>query len=217
MQSIDLTEAVGSNAKEIDLIVSDIRLGGEAWLRAGERLVKLHRIDPGVIDKIATKHPELSHEILVNFLRIGRHEVYPPLLAAANKPGVSKLLDMPYEVQKRYAHEPIEIAVEWGKGKPKTIKKSVSLLTPREAGMVFAETGVRTIEQQAFRLRESVAPKPQCEGKNVDIGYFSLSADKDGKVTLTPCAKSSIAQPVRVIDNGTGWKSAIVVFYRTKE
>ena len=97
-----------------------------------------------------------------------------------------------------------------------------------ECAIVFSDKGaVRTLEQQAFRLRSTAPEKkladldPRAEVKNaavrmvnVDIGYFSIVRKPDGTVTCEPCGKSPISQPVRLIPNGKGFESAIVVFYK---
>ena len=211
---------------QIDKFALLVRQGIDTWRTAGKILLEMTNKDPGAMQRIQERSG-LSHSVLMTFARIGRNEIWPPLLVDGSL-GAQKLLACHYEDQKKYASEAIEVAYSWAGGKIKTIKRQVSELSRAECAIVFSDKGtVNNLEQQAFRLH-SPAPekkladlKPNAEVKNaavrmvnVDIGYFSVVQAPDGTVTCEPCGKSPIAQPVRVIPNGRGFKSAIVIYYK---
>ena len=219
-----LGEAVPDS--QIDKFSLLVRQGIDTWRTAGKLLLEMTNKDPGAMERIQERSG-LSHSVLITFARIGRNEIWPPLLMDSSL-GVQKLLQCNYDDQKKYAADPIEIAYSWTGGKIKTIKRNVSELSRAECAIVFSNNGkIHTLEQQAFRLRSPSPEKkladldPRGEVKNaavrmvnVDIGYFSVVQAPDGTVTCEPCGRSPIAQPVRVIPNGTGFKSAIVLYYK---
>lgn len=204
----------------IDTFYSLFRSGCEAWEEAGRVLVKFCEDTKDAFKLIRQKHPGISLETLHTFARIGRREIYPPLLIDPS-PGAKKLLECPYEEQVKYSKEEVEVAVSPFGREIQTVKKKVSELTKSEAVVVFDTGAIRSVEKQQFRIKESRKTPAQVPvtvtHKNVDLGYFQISIDPGGKITCTPCGKSPIAQPVRVMPHGTGHKSAIVLYYRTKE
>ena len=211
---------------QIDKFTLLVRQGIDAWRNAGKLLVEMSKSDPSAMARIRERSG-LSDAMIQTFARIGRNEIWPSLLADSSM-GAQKLLACHYEDQKKYASEPIEVAYEWRGGNIKTVKRKVNELSRAECAIVFSDKGtVHTLEQQAFRLRSPAPEKkladldPRGEAKNaavrmvnVDIGYFSVVQAPDGTVTCEPCGRSPIAQPVRVIPNGKGFKSAIVLYYK---
>lgn len=170
----------------------------------------------------------LSDSIIQTFARIGRNEIWPPLLVDSSL-GARRLLECKFDEQKKYADDPIEVVTEWKGGKIKTVKRRVSELTKQECAVVFSNNGhVNTLEQQAFRLRgepeKKLSDLPKYDRDppknhvprmvNVDIGYFTLTIGPDEAITCTPCGRSPVAQPVRVLANGKGYKSAVVLYYK---
>ena len=211
---------------QIDKFTLLVRQGIDTWRNAGKLLVEMSKSDPSAMARIRERSG-LSDAMIQTFARIGRNEIWPSLLADSSM-GAQKLLACHYEDQKKYASEPIEVAYEWRGGNIKTVKRKVNELSRAECAIVFSDKGtVHTLEQQAFRLRSPAPEKkladldPRGEVKNaavrmvnVDIGYFSVVQAPDGTVTCEPCGRSPIAQPVRVIPNGKGFKSAIVLYYK---
>jgi hypothetical protein len=219
--------ALGDAIKDgqIDEFALLVRKGIDTWRTAGKLLLDMTNKDPGAMKRIQERSG-LSHSVLMTFARIGRNEIWPPLLVD-NSLGSQRLQQCNYDEQKKYAAEPIEVAIEWRGEKIKTAKRTISELSRYECGIVFSETGgIRTLEQQAFRLRNPSEKKVEdldarAEVKNqsvrlvnVDIGYFSIVQKPDGSVTCEPCGKSPIAQPVCVSPNGQGFRSAIVLYYK---
>lgn len=210
---------------QIDKFALLVRQGIDTWRTAGKLLIEMTEKNPSAVAQIKERSG-FSDAMIQTFARIGRNEIWPSLLADSSL-GAQKLLACHYEDQKKYASEPIEVAYEWHGGNIKTVKRKVSELSRQECAIVFSLDGrINNLEQQAFRLR-TPAPKkmddldPRGEAKNaavrmvnVDIGYFSVVQQPDGTVTCEPCGRSPIAQPVRVIPNGKGFKSAIVIYYK---
>jgi hypothetical protein len=218
--------AVAVLDSQIDKFALLVRQGIDTWRNAGKLLVEMTEKDPSAVARIKERSG-LSDAMIQTFARIGRNEIWPSLLADSSM-GAQKLLACHYEDQKKYASDPIEVAYEWRSGNIKTVKRKVSELSRQECAVVFSADGrINNLEQQSFRLR-SPAPEtkladldPRAEVKNaavrmvnVDIGYFSVVQAPDGTVTCEPCGRSPIAQPVRVIPNGRGFKSAIVLYYK---
>lgn len=222
----DLKEAVIE--KDIDKFAKLVRQGIDTWRTAGEVLVKLAASTPDIIKRITERYPHISQSTLDTFLRIGRNEIWPPLLCDSSY-GAKRLLECNYDLQKEYAQKPIKVAVSWRNGEIKSIEKKVSDLSRSEAAVVFDQRGgINNLEQQAFRLPGSTRmPIPQANPMpppiqyaapktvNVDVGYYTVTI-KDGEVIAEPCGKSSIAQPVRVQKNRNGDLAAVVVFYKTE-
>lgn len=216
--------------KQIHAFADLVRKGIDNWRTAGSTLVELAKGEPDIFKKIQAIYPNIATSTLETFMRIGRKEIWPPLLADSSY-GARRLLECNYDVQKRYAEEPIEVAIEWRGDKIRSKKVRVSELSRSEAAIVFDGNGsMNNLEQQAFRLPAAyrntnapkvVAPEPskpiayrQPQKVNVDIGYFSLVIQPDGKIVCEPCGKSPIAQPIRVDPKAGGFKSAIVVCYK---
>lgn len=211
---------------EIEHFALNIRQGIDHWRTAGKLLVDMTKKHPEAMTRIREK-TGLSDSVLQTFARIGRNEIWPPLLVDSSL-GARKLLECHYQDQKRYAEEPIDVVIEWKDGKTKTIKKKVSDLNRAECAVVFdGRGGINNLDQQGFRLRGETPmklatlkhsdPAPVYQAPravNVDIGYFSVVMNPDGTVTQEPCGKSAMAQPVRLVKNGKGYQSAIVLYYK---
>lgn len=223
----DLKEAVLE--KDIDKFAKLVRQGIDTWRTAGQILVQLAASTPDIIKRITTRYPHISESTLDTFLRIGRNEIWPPLLVDSSY-GAKRLLECNYDLQKEYAQKPIKVAVSWRDGEIKSVEKKVSDLSRSEAAIVFDQRGgINNLEQQAFRLPGSsrspvitvapvVAPVKYSAPRtvNVDIGYFTVTI-KGGGITIEPCGKSAIAQPVRVVENkNTREQQAVIVFYKTE-
>lgn len=223
----DLKEAVLE--KDIDKFAKLVRQGIDTWRTAGQILVQLAASTPDIIKRITTRYPHISESTLDTFLRIGRNEIWPPLLVDSSY-GAKRLLECNYDLQKEYAQKPIKVAVSWRDGEIKSVEKKVSDLSRSEAAIVFDQRGgINNLEQQAFRLPGSsrtpthtpapvVAPIKYSAPKtvNVDIGYFKISIDGD-KIECEPCGRSAMAQPVRVIKNADSrCFQAVVVLYKTE-
>ena len=218
--------AVALTDAEIEHFALNIRQGIDHWRTAGKLLVDMTKKHPEAMTRIREK-TGLTDAVLQTFARIGRNEIWPPLLVDSSL-GARKLLECHYQDQKRYAEEPIDVVIEWKDGKTKTIKKKVSDLSRAECAVVFdGRGGINNLDQQGFRLRGEAPAKLETlkhsdpapvyqapRAVNVDIGYFSVVMQPDGTVTQEPCGKSAMAQPVRMVKNGKGYQSAIVLYYK---
>lgn len=176
-----------------------IQSGIDSWTKAGEIISELYAQDENVFSKIRKISPRTSLDTLLCFLRIGQKKLYAPLLAD-NSMGARKLLDMPYDVQKKYAHEPIEVATDWNGG---VVKKAICELTRPELRIVFGDGCLHTIDQQKFRLPNNnpadTRRNPIKESaKEIELGHFELSI-KDGLAKFTRCkTKPLVSQRVMV-------------------
>jgi len=213
---------------EIDSFVEQVNKGIDAWRQAGHILVELSKRQPDIFRLIMAKHPAINESTLQTFARIGRKEIWPPLLVDSSI-GARRLLECDYDTQKEYAEKPVKVVIAWNGKDIKTKEVPIQSLSRAECAVVFdGEGGMHTLDQQAWRVRpdkkpieqKTIAPNAPAPAYaaprmvNVDIGYFSLVIQPDGTVKCDPCGKSPMAQPVRVIDNGKCYKSAVVIYYK---
>lgn len=216
--------------RDIDKFAELVRKGIDTWRTAGQVLVQLAAVTPDIVKRITDRYPHISESTLDTFLRIGRNEIWPPLLMDSSY-GAKRLLECNYDIQKEYAQKSIQVATSWTNGEIKSVTRKVSDLSRSEAMIVFdARGGINNLEQQAFRLPGSFRSASLCPAVpvappikytppktvNVNIGYFNMTV-RGNSVIYEPCGKSAMAQPVRVIKNNvTGELSAVVVFYKTE-
>jgi hypothetical protein len=126
--------ALGDAIKDgqIDEFALLVRKGIDTWRTAGKLLLDMTNKDPGAMKRIQERSG-LSHSVLMTFARIGRNEIWPPLLVD-NSLGSQRLQQCNYDEQKKYAAEPIEVAIEWRGEKIKTAKRTISELSRYECG-----------------------------------------------------------------------------------
>jgi hypothetical protein len=130
----------------IEQIVSLIKQGVEAWVKAGKLVASAVDDDPDFIDKVCAKFPDISPEVMLRFDQIGRNRLYPKLLLSQS-PGVKKLFGLPYALQERYCEKPVELLISEGDS-TKTLQVDVRNLTSDQARQVFDKSGVRSLAAQ---------------------------------------------------------------------
>lgn len=195
-----------------------VQAGIESWTKAGEILVKLYAADKQVFQKIMASNPAISLDTLLCFLRIGKKEVYPMLLADSSY-GAKRLVEMPYDVQVKYAHEPIEVVTEINNGKVVTAKKPVNQLSRSEIQRVFGKRCIHTIEQQAFRLPEkrsaraanqaqTTKPTPEPATRTF-VAVLRFKITKDGAFDCEPIKGAVISQTILLSKVGQEWMADI--------
>jgi hypothetical protein len=69
---------------EIDAFVEQVNKGIGAWRQAGHILVELSKRQPDIFRLIMAKHPAINESTLQTFARIGRKEIWPPLIIDAS-------------------------------------------------------------------------------------------------------------------------------------
>src|SRR5688572_23774076 len=105
MQTLDLTNTVAAiTDPDIDKFGKLVQPGIDAWNEAGKLLVLLMRQDSNIIPRIQAKFPDMSRDMIQVFERIGRKQIYAPLLADTSA-AARKLLELPYQMQERYHKE----------------------------------------------------------------------------------------------------------------
>lgn len=209
-----LMKTISSKPKtSIEEFVSLVSRGIDAWQAAGEKLVEAMDSDPGFLDKVRAAHPEISVEMLSIFERIGRKQVHAPLLADASV-GARQLLELPYEIQVKYAAGSVDVITDFKSGKVE--KRRISELNRSEAKQVFVDGGVLTPKQQlaehadkssSSRMGGASTATPVVK-RIQRIGCFRISV-KNGVVTAVACEESFRAQQVKLEEG-----SADILFYR---
>ncbi len=210
-----LNRVVKKDTSEIGQFVALVQQGIDAWNAAGKKLVVMLGKDPQLFDKIRKVHPEISIDMLAVFERIGRKQIYAPLLAN-NCAAARRLLDMPYEQQERYCTEPIEVIVRES-GKSKIVKKRLHELSRAEINQVFDFDSVRSIAQQERLHRGSRIASFSTASTPVkppaSLGFFMISEDPNGHLKLEPCKDNGRAHYAKAITcTAGGWYSVVQLF-----
>lgn len=200
-----------------------VQSGIDSWTRAGELLVRMAENDHGIYSKIAKAHPSITISMLHAFERIGMKKTYAPLLADASAAGRA-LMELSFDEQKKYFHEPMEVVISVRGGSNVTKKKRLDELSKHEVRMVFGSGRLHTIDEQAWRFKEIEAVEIQKEKppaafvdyKTVEVGYYVITLNESGEPTIRRApASMPNAHSIRLIPFDGGEKSAVILFYRT--
>lgn len=183
----------------IETFVVLVRSGIELWSRAGEMLVKLVEENPNVYAEIIEKNQSITFEMLLAFERMGRKQIYPPLLMDTS-PGAKKLLELPYEMQEKFCKEPVEVVISDNGDSPIVEKRYVKELTGYEARVVFSDERPRTVSEQVeFKKKH----KPQGKPKRTTIktvGTFLLKLSPSGAVVIEKSTATVGLQSVKLFE-----------------
>lgn len=145
------TELLPSKKELVTRIKTLIEQGVDAWRQAGQLIAQ----DLDEAEDFESAKDDLcsslniGEDIVMRFYAIGKRMTYAPLLIA-DGPGVIALLKCPYELQERYATEPLDVLVRKGDDWT-TLKITARNLTPDQAKQVFKNGEIRSIAaQRAF-------------------------------------------------------------------
>jgi len=186
MHMTKTTSSTAIQTTSVETFVTLVQCGMEMWMRAGEMLVKLVSENPNIYSEIIVRNPSITFEMLLAFEKMGRKQIYPPLLMDTSF-GAKKLLDLPYDVQERFSKEPIELFLPANNGSVTTEKKYLKELNRYEADVVFSDTGVRTVEAQRDYMAEHAKrgrKRKIVEPTEKLIGTFVLKISPSGAVTV---------------------------------
>lgn len=156
---------------EINEFVSLISKGLEAWVKAGEIVVKLIDDLGFTIEEITDKSEFLTRDIVCKFEMIGRKQILPNLLIS-DFPAASRMLRLPYSEQKRVWNEPISVLV-LNNGRPDEIKIEARNLTPLQCRQVFDSSQIRTIAHQRAWL-ESEKSKSKLNESSIQVSPYTI-------------------------------------------
>lgn len=183
------------------------------------------------------RHPQISTSLLQTMAAIGRNEIWPWLLLDSSI-GARALLLCSYDLQKKYSEEPTEVVIAWDGQKMKTVKKKISELNRAEVARIFPGDGtMNDLDKQAWRLKTpsdrlqtlaksgispavlAIKAEPYSPPRlvNVEMGYFEIALQQDGKLQCKPCDKFSNAQPVRLMSIGKEWTTKIFLYKQTSK
>lgn len=208
---------VQQSVPSIETFVSLVRSGVELWIKAGETLVQMVDKDPSIYARIISQNSFITFEMLLAFEKIGRHQIYPPLLLDSSK-GAKALLGMPYLLQEKYSKEQIEVAALNGGGEPHVERKYFKELDADEIKIVFSDEAVRTVDQQREVLRKT-PPKTKRyyrkREKLIKRGTFRVKVTPHGNVVLEPCEEKVVAQTLYV-KAGDGFSTCVVEIFEKK-
>lgn len=182
----------------IETFVVFVKSGIELWTKAGEVLVKLVESNPNVYSQIMASNPAITFEMLMSFERMGRRQIYPPLLMD-NSPAAKVLMSLSYELQEKYCNAQLEVLTNWQNGQPIIQKKYLKEMNAKEARLVFDGDGARDIEKQKSILTQpKVGRKPYGQNKKFSLGTFLVKTSPSGNVVLEKTDSNVFSQPVQL-------------------
>ena len=125
------------------------------------------------------------------------------------------MLELPYALQEKYSTEPLDVVVEWKKGKIKTVAKMASEMSASDVKLVFDGGRIRTLDQQAWRLD----PQPEEKPSNIkpvatkrsepspmrDIGFFDITFSTDGEMSICKSKENFATGVVLLMKSGKNW------------
>lgn len=201
----------------IEKFVSLVQAGIELWSSAGQLLVEMVNNDPNVYSEIMKRATFITFEMLLAFEKMGRKQIYPPLLMD-NSPGAKRLLELPYDIQERFCKEPLDVVVEvMESGEVKKQHKYVKELSEFESRMVFNGDSVRSIPDQAdFKKTHSPRgrqPYTKKEDKENFIGNYSIKVSPSGAVVLEK-SKSKLASKSLFLRELEGSKQITISLFK---
>lgn len=183
-------------AISVENFVILVKDGINAWSQAGEILVKLVEENPNVYTEIIRKTPTITFEMLLAFERMGRKQIYPPLLMDSS-PGAKRLLELPYDVQERCCKDPVEVVIDASNGVPVTAKKYIKELSEYESRVLFSSSAVRTIGEQAefVKTHNKQGRKPHVKRAKV-IGTYVLKVSPSGALVAEKTTEKALAAKI---------------------
>lgn len=211
---------------EIEGFVRLIQQGIDAWNEAGKRLVVAIDRDPDFIKSLRKAHPEISQDMLIVFERIGRKQIYAPLLADSSV-GARALLELPYAMQEKYAKAEVEVVENYRT--KKISKKYISELSRDDVKKVFSGFGMRSVSDQIdFLKRQNEKFYENREPSRIDapaiavtptkktierLGCFKLTL-KGGELVIEKCTESWKTQQVKMeaVKVGLGRTAEILLY-----
>jgi hypothetical protein len=175
----ELTKNNNTAERFYDLITK----GMEAWVEAGKLVANEIDANPGFVDEVCEKFPDISPEMVIRFDQIGRMEVHPRLLLS-DSAGVRKLRKLPYALQEKYAASPVQLLIN-DKDGYQPLNVDVRNLTSDQANQVFTADGIRSPAAQRAWIENRKAS---------EVVFSSQATEKPWRITrgkiyfTSPCS-----------------------------
>lgn len=195
----------------IETFVVLVKSGIELWTKAGEMLVKLVEQNPNIYSEIIAKSPTITFEMLLAFERMGRKQIYPPLLMD-NSPAAKMLLELPYDMQERFSKEQVELVVSEDGD---TEKRYLKELNAFEAKQMFDSDGIRPVEKQKEYLKTHfrAGRKKATQNRAKCLGIFSIKISPSGAVVVERASTNTTAQSVYLFEKD-GTQQGVIMLYK---
>lgn len=186
----------------IDEFLGLVKGGMELWADAGAILVELVEKNPMVYSEIISANPSITFEMLVAFERMGRHQIYPPLLMDGSL-GAKRLIDMPYETQEKFCKEPMAVVIDASNGDPVVSMKHVKELNAYETKMVFDTDKIRTVPEQAefAKTHNRQGRKPRQKNSKI-IGTFTIKMSPSGGMVIEKSDSKTMCPKLVLYEKG---------------
>lgn len=182
------TSLLKSEAEEFcDLI----QRGIECWYKAGKIAAEELDKDPKFAERVASKNPMITEEMVIRFAQVGRKMMHPQLLVDGS-PGMRALERLPYALQEKYIKEPVPLLVKTDGGWD-TLSVDVRNLTIAQAKQVFNGHGVRSESAQRAWLEDQKAKSIKPSTGNMPYRVVGRQL-----VILEPC-KLTVADMARIL------------------
>lgn len=143
-----------SNEVQINTVHEFVRLfsiGLEAWVQAGEIAAAEIDKDASWPEKVNKENPLIPESAILDFAKLGRKVLIPQLLLA-ERPGHRALRKMPYELQKKYISEPVELLLAGGE----PLLVDTANLTSDQAAQVLSPEGPRSLAAQRTLMESRI-------------------------------------------------------------
>ena len=146
----------------VELFLKYVDAGVEAWENAGRALVQLIDQNPGVIEKILERRPNIRRSTIRAFERIGRGTLLAEV-EYSKHPGIKLLGRLGIAEQRKFLKEPVDVLIRKG-SELITLKAKVENLLPKQRRQVFAGDHIRSVGEQRLYLESKDA-----EPKSIDL------------------------------------------------
>ena len=155
---IEKTELTQSELNQgINEFIQLFKEGVEAWVKAGQILVRLVDADPHSYDYITQQCPALNSNILSRFEDMGRGRLHPNWLIS-NSHAASKIQRLPMTLQEQLLEQPVPMVVHTDNGTDILLVQAKNM-TPNQVNQVFATGRIRTEGEQKAWLMEQESKK----------------------------------------------------------
>lgn len=141
-----------------------------------------YKEDVGFIDNVCMIDPSIPPQLIHNLIAAGQRRLVASLVWEMDRPGVKKLIRMPFEIQSKYSKEPLPLVLSNGE----ILQVDVRNLTPNQANQIFDRDHIRTEAEQRAHL-EDIRLKQEAPMATRQSEYFI----KRGNLVVTkPCTIS---------------------------
>ncbi len=166
--------------------------GIACWEEAGKYVASRIDKDKTYVDRVCADYPDISRHLVLMFESIGRRKLYPRLLMSEARPGIRRLMKLPYSVQEVFCTAKVPLVTFKPTGEAECHMVDIRDLTHAGAVQVIDTDSkyVRSADHQKAYLNDQgkteafVPRKPWCIIKNRVVFTAGASLDKADLLAL---------------------------------